>query len=167
MDERQYWYLAVGDPGEIEDYMVSDSRGIFAETARQWSEEKKRWVARRARQVSVLSIPWWPEAVKWGHKDGIERVDAPMLFTTREAAEEKLREIQDAEADNYLSLVDHHGEGIINVAYNNTAPLQVFDLDESLLLGKLEESDFLYVMVDGNLKLRRDFMEDMEELSDT
>ena len=87
MDERQYWYLAVGDPGEVEDYMVS-GRGIFAESARQWSEEKKRWVARRARQVSVLSIPWWPEAVKWEYKDGIERVDAPMLFTTHEVAEE-------------------------------------------------------------------------------
>ena len=163
MDERQYWYLAVGNPGEVEDYMISEPRGIFAETARQWSEEYKRWVARRARQVSVLSIPWWPEAVKWGYKDGIERVDAPMLFTTREAAEEQLREIQDAEADNYLSLVEHHGEGIINVAYNNTPPLQVFALDESLLLGKLEDSDFLCVMVDGILKLRRDFM---EELSD-
>jgi hypothetical protein len=163
MDERQYWYLATGNPGEVEDYMVSDSRGIFAETARQWSEEYKRWVARRTRQVRVLSIPWWPEAVKWRHEDGNERVDAPMLFTTRETAEEKLREIQDAEADNYLSLVERHGEGIINVAYTNTAPYQVFDLDESLLLGKLEDSDFLCVMVDGILKLRGDFM---EELSD-
>jgi hypothetical protein len=162
MDERQYWYLAVGDPGEVEDFMVS-GRGIFAEHARTWSEEKKRWAARRARQLSILSIPWWPEATKWEHKDGIERVDAPMLFTTREAAEAKLREIQDAEADNYLRLVEHHGEGIINVAYNNTAPLQVFDLDESLLFSKLEDSDFLCVMVDGILKLRRDFM---EELSD-
>ena len=162
MDERQYWYLAVGDPGEVEDYMAS-GRGIFGETARKWSEEKKRWVARRARQVSVLSIPWWPEAVKWMHKDGIERVDAPMLFTTRDAAKEQLREIQDAEADNYLSLVEHHGEGIINVAYDNTAPLQVFDLDESLLLGKLEDSEFLCVMVDGLLKLRRDFMEEISD----
>jgi hypothetical protein len=86
-----------------------------------------------------------------------------MLFTTREAAEEQLREIQDAEADNYLSLVEHHGEGIINVAYNNTAPLQVFDLDESLLFGKLEDSDFLCVIVDGILKLRRDFMEEISD----
>ena len=97
------------------------------------------------------------------HKDGNERVDAPMLFTTREAAEAQLREIQDAEADNYLSLVEHHGEGIINVAYNNTAPPQVFDLDESLLFGKLEDSDFLCVMVDGILKLRRDFMEEISD----
>jgi len=37
MDERQYWYLAVGYPGEVEDYMVS-ARGIFAESAQQWSE---------------------------------------------------------------------------------------------------------------------------------
>ena len=101
MDERRYWYLATGNPGEVEDYMAS-GRGIFAETARKWSEEEKRRVARRARQSSVLSIPWWPEAVKWEHKDGNERVDAPMLFTTREAAEAQLREIQDAEADNYL-----------------------------------------------------------------
>jgi len=86
-----------------------------------------------------------------------------MLFTTREAAEAQLREIQDAEADNYLSLVEHHGEGIINVAYNNMAPLQVFDLDESLLFSKREDSDFLCVMVDGILKLRRDFMEEMSD----
>jgi len=30
MDERQYWYLAVGNPGEVEDYMGSGSRGIFS-----------------------------------------------------------------------------------------------------------------------------------------
>jgi hypothetical protein len=32
------------------------------------------------------------------------------------------------------------------VAYNNTAALQVFDLDESLHFGKLEDSDFLYFL---------------------
>jgi hypothetical protein len=31
-----------------------------------------------------------------------------MVFTMREAAEAQLREIHDAEADNYLSLVTHH-----------------------------------------------------------
>jgi hypothetical protein len=107
MDERQYWYLAVGDPGEVEDYMVT-GRGMFGEHARTWSEEKKRWAARRARQLSAPSIPRWPEAVKWEHEDGKERVHAPMLFTSREAAEAQLREIQDAETDNYLSLVTHH-----------------------------------------------------------
>jgi hypothetical protein len=49
------------------------------------------------------------------------------------------------------------------VAYNNMAPLPVFDLDEDLLFGKLEDSDFLCVMVDGILKLRRDFMEELND----
>ena len=45
-------------------------------------DEERYWYVGR----EPLSIPWWTEVIKWGHKEAIERVDAPMLFTTRNGA---------------------------------------------------------------------------------
>jgi len=56
--------------------------------------------------------------------------------------------------------VRHYGERITNEAPNNSLPLRVFDIGRDLLLSKLEDSDFLRVMVDDRLKLRRDFAEE-------
>jgi hypothetical protein len=108
---------------------------------------------------SPLSVPWWPEVVKWrDEKDG-ERVDAPMLFSTMAGAGEQLRELHDAAADEYLRLVEEHGVEDINEAYDNTPPTMMFFLDAETLIDNLENSDFPYVRVDGRMMLRQDFAE--------
>lgn len=48
-------------------------------------------------------------------------------------------------------------------ALDNTAPLRVLWIDRDSLLDKLGDSDFLCVMVDHRLKLRRDFMEELRK----
>ena len=50
----------------------------------------------------VFSPPWWPEAMKYIHEEGNERVVAPMLFTSEEAAEEQLQKAEATETDSYL-----------------------------------------------------------------
>jgi hypothetical protein len=112
--------------------------------------------------VVALSPPWWPEAVKWEHREGNEYVAAPVIYTTKERAEGDLRAHREAEPDAYLNLVGHYGERITNEALKNTLPLRVFDIDGDLLLSKLEDSDFLCIMVDDWLKLRRDFIEELK-----
>jgi hypothetical protein len=81
----------------------------------------------------VFSVPWWPEAMKYTHEEGNERVEAPILFTSEEAAEVQLRETEEAESDLYLKLVNQHGEQPVNKAYNNTAPLAILGISRDAL----------------------------------
>ena len=111
--------------------------------------------------VTVISIPWWTEAVKSYYREANESVDAPVIFTNRELAEAALESIKDREAEDYLRLVEEHGAADVDEALDNTAPLQIFSLDREQLLDKLEDSDFLCVDLDGRLKLRRDFVEEL------
>jgi hypothetical protein len=111
--------------------------------------------------ISPLSIPWWTEVIKWAHREGVEKVDAPTLFTTIEGAGEQLRALHGDAADNYLRLVELHGEEEVNEAYDNTPPTKVFEVGERMLLDYLEDSDFLCLMVDGRMKLRQDFVEEL------
>jgi hypothetical protein len=97
--------------------------------------------------------------MKYTHEDGNERVDAPILFTSKEAAEVELRKTNEAEPDSYLKLVNQHGEQQVNQAYDNTAPLAVLVIDREALADKLGDSDFLCVVVDGRMMLRQDFIE--------
>ncbi len=46
-----------------------------------------------------LSVPWWTEVFKWAHQEGVERVDAPMLFSTMAGAGEELRKQHGDAAD--------------------------------------------------------------------
>jgi len=70
----------------------------------------------------VLSVPWWPEAMKYTHEEGNERVDAPILFTTEEAAEVQLRMTEEAEPDSYLKLVNQHGEQREQGVHQHSSP---------------------------------------------
>ena len=99
--------------------------------------------------------------MKYTHEEGNERVDAPILFTSEEAAEVELRETEEAEPDSYLKLVNQHGEQHVNQAYDNTAPLTVLVIDREALADKLGDSDFLCVVVDGRMMLRLDFIEEL------
>ena len=132
--------------------------------------EQQYWVIGHARTdqdgkpfpaEAVLSVPWWPEAMKYTHEEGIERVDAPILFTSEKAADVQLRRTKEAEPDSYLMLVNQHGEQRVNEAYNNTAPLTIISMGRDALADKLEDSDFLCVVVDGRMKLRQDFIEEL------
>jgi hypothetical protein len=109
----------------------------------------------------VFSVPWWAEAMKYTHEEGNERVDAPILFTSEEAAEVQLRKTEEAEPDSYLKLVNQHGEQLVNEAYNNAAPLTIIGIGRDALADKLEDSDFLCVVVDGRMKLRQDLIEEL------
>ncbi len=117
--------------------------------------EKRYWYL----ASSPLSIPWWPEVVKWRDEEGSERVDAPMLFSTMAGAAQQLRELHGAAADEYLRLVEEHGEEDVNQAYENTPPTMIHFMDAETLLDNLEDSDFSHVMFDGRMMLREDFAE--------
>ena len=95
------------------------------------------------------------------HEEGNERVEAPILFASEEGAEVQLRKTEEAESDLYLKLVIQHGEQRVNKAYNNTAPLSILGISRDALADKLGGSDFSCVVVDGRMKLRQDFIEEL------
>jgi hypothetical protein len=83
--------------------------------------------------------------------------------TTQEGAEAELREFEASEAEAFLGLVEEHSEADVNEALDNTLPTQVYEISKDTLMGKLEDSDFLCVAIDGRLKLRQDFVEELRK----
>ncbi len=125
MSEQYFWFLAPG---------TEDTPAELAVSVPGFSEVQPRWVHD-------------PEYLR-------EYLEAPKLFTTKKAAEEELRQLEDTDADSYLDLVECEGEEVVNRAYNNTPSLRVFRIGWGELLEKLEYSDFLCVMLDDKLRLR-------------
>ena len=89
------------------------------------------------------------------------RVAAPMLFTTREKAEEELHTIREGMADAYLRAIGEYGETDVNNALDNTPELRVFEIDTWLLGEHLEDSALVYAMVDDRLRLARELSEEL------
>jgi hypothetical protein len=86
----------------------------------------------------------------------------PMLFTAREGAVNELRAIQEeSQPPLYVQAVEGVGEKPRGDPANNMPPYELFGLDADLLVGKLEDAEFEYVMVDGRLRFREDFMEEL------
>jgi hypothetical protein len=133
-ERRRYWFLAPADEDEA---------------------------GRLPPAEVVLSEPWWPEAVKWTHEKADEYVEPPMLFSTRAAAVAEMREIHDAEPDDYLRMEREHGGELMDRALDNTAPLRVFAIERDSFAEKLNDSDFLCVLVDGRMRLQEDFIEEL------
>jgi len=184
-EEQRYWFLvhagaSFREEAELDDAIPGDLRAelqdvdaavrheeAFGAPAREARERVRR--AREARErkdaagygPETLSIPWWPEVVKYFHEEGVERVDAPMIFTAKEAAEEARRGQEASEPGAYLALAEVEGEEEADEAFDNTPSLRTMWMDGDALLDKLGDSDFLCVMVDGRLKLRRDFAEEL------
>lgn len=165
---RRYYYLTTGGVPKggneshskteaTEEMLASMFPSVFPEGTSELTPEQLR----RSKEARGLSVPWWPEAGRWEHEDGDEQVAAPMLFTSQEAAEADLQDVQRRAADNYLDMVEMYGEATTNRALDNTAPPEVHGIDEDLLLGKLEDAEFLCVMVDGRMKLRREMVEEL------
>src|SRR5215208_4970452 len=96
--------------------------------------------------VAPLSIPYWPEVTMCETEVGHDPVVAPMLFTTLQKAESKLRELAEAEADAYLQAVDRYGAEDVSEALDNTPELQVFGIDVWLLSEHLKDSAVMHVM---------------------
>jgi len=107
-------------------------------------------------QMNVLSVPAWPEALHWKDEEGME---APMLFTHREAAERQRRELGYFGPDEFLKVVNALGEDTANEAFDNALPYRVYSLPREWLLDKLEDSAFVeWLLVDGEPKSRADLM---------
>lgn len=107
------------------------------------------------------SILWWPEVTKWTHEEGNERVEAPMIFSSREAAEAELARFEETEVERYLGAVGRFGEDAVNEAKGPWSP-RVFELDGTRLADLLEGSDFLCVLVDHRMIMRQDFLDDLK-----
>jgi hypothetical protein len=188
-EEHRYWFLVPWGPSphdeaESEDTVLSPeqqtelrdmeaevrSETIFGTTGPESRERRWRIEGIRARMdavgygASALDVPWWPLVPKWEHREGIEHVQAPMLFTAQEAAQEQKRQLEGTEAGAYLALREEEGEEYANEAFNNTSPLRAMWIDSNALLDKLEDSDFLCVRVNHRLKLREDFAEELRKL---
>ena len=103
--------------------------------------------------VSPISVPYWSEVTMCEMEVGGERVVAPMLFTEREKADSELRRHEEAEADAYLQVVKRYGKDEVNRALDNTPEQQVFGIGAWLLGEHLKDSDHMYVMVDGQVRL--------------
>jgi hypothetical protein len=186
MSEELYWFENV--PEENRFYFITQwgmPRSV-EEEARRWkekaatgllppgltSEDMERIEEIRHREdvagfsAGAFSPPWWPEAeFPWIHQEGREYLRAPRLFTTKEAAEAVLRDHLGDEPETFMDLVDQYGFEEANKALDNISPLRVMWMDRESLLSSLEDADFLCVMVDERLILRRDFMEELKRRS--
>ena len=84
-------------------------------------------------------------------------MQAPMIFSTKEEAEKVWRSLEGTDPQSYMDLMERYGWAVAN-----TSSLRVMWIDTYTLLDKLEDSDFLCVMVDHTLKLRQDFIEELK-----
>ena len=121
------------------------------------------WILARGEQNTLpgraVSNPWWPEACKWTYRRDVERVDAPLIFTTRERAEQVLGPLREAERHDFL---ERFGMIVDRALHHHHASLHAYGVSRDSLVEKLESADFLCVKVDGKLKLRRDFVEELK-----
>ena len=111
--------------------------------------------------VSPISVPYWSNVTMCEAEVGDDRVVAPMLFTAREAAETELREHGRAEADAYLRAVRKYGAESVNEALDNTPEQRVFGIGAWLLGEHLKDSDHMYVVLDGRVRLAWELAEEL------
>jgi len=171
MSRTRYWFLVNGPRRLVPP--SHEVKGVFGRMDVLDLPEEQR---RRAVEARSLSIPGWHEAYWWWPEgEGYEN-SAPILFTTREAAEAELRRIERDEPEAYLESLDRSrtraaleggdergAEDSYNETVSNTEPYEVRGLDADLLALKLEDSEFPYVVVDGQKKLREEFQQELEK----
>jgi hypothetical protein len=181
-EEQRYWFLVPWGPSpreeaereesvvsseeqsELEDLEVQRIARVFniseaeARETRRGSRELRARMEEVGYALNALSVPWLPEIQpKWKHQQGPEYVQAPMIFSTKEEAEKVWGSLEGTDPQSYLDLMERHVEAV-----GNTSSLRVMWIDLDMLLDKLEDSDFLCVMVDHRLKLRQDFIEELK-----
>jgi hypothetical protein len=96
--------------------------------------------------TAPLSSPDWDERCVCRFQG--ECVIVLQLFSTREGAENELCFLDDREPDAYLRTKDEYGEEYLNELLDNAPVKKVFEIGASLLGEHLEDSDFMYVMLD-------------------
>jgi hypothetical protein len=157
MSAQRYWYLA-NDPRRSVTARSAEERA-----RKDWIRDLPEDVRRRVIESRVLTEPDWPEihcyvAEGKTHREG--RV--PMLFTAREGAVGALRDFKEAsEPPLYVRAVEGVGDEVRDDVVDNMPPLEVVGLDADLLVGKLEDAEFEYVMVDGRMQLRQALIEEL------
>jgi hypothetical protein len=182
-EEHRYWFLVPWGPSpreeaeredsvlsaEVQDELEETERSIrhakvFGVTEAEAREVVRRTMEPRKRLEEVgfapnaMSEPWWLEIQpRWVHRQKPEYVQAPMIFTTKEKAEKVWRSLEGTDPQSYMDLMERYGWAVAN-----TSSLRVKWIDTEMLLDKLEDSDFLCVMVDHRLKLRQDFIEELK-----
>jgi hypothetical protein len=165
MSAQRYWYLA-NDPRRSVTARSAEERA-----RKDWMRDLPEDVRRRVIEARVLTEPDWPEIHSYYVPEGKtypEEGRVPMLFSAKEGAVSELRDIKEAsEPPLYVRAVEGVGEGAQGEGVNSMPPpYEVVGLDADLLVGKLEDAEFEYVMVDGRMQLRRDLIEELRrELS--
>lgn len=162
-EDEQYWFLAQWDtlPSAEAAREAETAPGAYEEQSTGYMHERMRAVRY---QPQALREPWGSAQVySWEHEaeGGGGRSLAPIFFTTREQAEKEERELETEEAEGYLDLVGRMGEARAGNAFNNSLPYRALWVNLEMLLNKLEDADFPYVVVDGAVTLRGDFIEQL------
>ena len=163
MSAQRYWYLA-NDPRR-----TVTARSAEERARKDWILDLPEDIRRRVIESRVLSEPNWPEIHSYYVPEGKTEREGrvPMLFTTKEGALSVLRDVKEvSEPPLYVRAVEATGEEASSEAVNSMPPYKVFGLDADLLVSKLKDAEFEYVMVDGRVQLRRDLIEELQrELS--
>ncbi len=165
MSAQRYWYLATDPPRPVTD-PSAEEEGARSDWVRDLPED----VRQRVIESRVLTEPDWPEIHTYyvPEKESYPKEGrVPMLFTTKEGAASELRDIKAvSEPPLYVRAVEATEEEAGSEVVGNMPPYKVFGLDADLLVSKLKDAEFEYVMVDGRVQLRRDLIEALElELS--
>lgn len=189
-EEERYWFLAPSGPlpsfqarrdseaqesgltpqdaedlrnveSDIQHASVFHSSEEQARKIREETAEMRERLGAAGYGDLALEPPAWPTVFAQDVEEGWDKVHAPILYTEREKAEEAARELEAEETEGYLQLVESHGQADADDAWDNYVPFKPLWVDRSTLLDKLEDSTFLCVMVDGVLKLRQDYVEQL------
>jgi hypothetical protein len=155
-EEYRYWFLAPKSlPGNMPREPEGDSEtehSVLSEEQAQSEQERINETLRRAEEVDFginsLDIPWWTDVLAWEREEEVEYNRIPKIFTKRDWAE---AEEGDEEAPG---------------ARLGSVPYEAFWVDQGTLLDKLIDADFLCVMVDGKIRLRSDFIEELYQEED-
>jgi hypothetical protein len=168
MSAQRYWYLA-NDPRRPVTALSAEEEE--ERVRNDWVRDLPEDIQQRVIESRVLTEPDWPEIHSYNVPEEVahpEEGRVPMLFTTKEGAVSELRGIKEAsEPPLYVRAVEGGGEEVGDEVVNSgMPPYKVFGLDADLLLSKLKDAGFEYVVVDGRVQLRRDLIKELElELS--
>ena len=167
-EEERYWAVVqMGLPQSRADEPEPDLReGVFSNDLEAVEEVQE--VIRRQYAVGFVPGAIEPELVKTNPDEY-----ALVLYTSRAAAEEELRAIEERDSDEYLRLKDIYGQEQTDRAYSNTPPYRVVWTTSELLLEKLKELElaalekygppFEQVVVDGHRLDRWTFTQELEQ----
>jgi len=107
----------------------------------------------------------WGAVWSYEHKEeyATKYVSAPILYTSKERAEDEARRAGDDAPEGYLQVVEEYGQEAADDAFDNYVPYKALWVDRDTLLDKLRDATFLCVMMDDTLRPRQDLIEELDE----